>query len=85
MAGVGKKHTLMASREFSFAFDDLSKQALIDVLWCACQSRTDDSPEQIFARASREAVLALRERGDRVPKTIRIASQVAETVYQGQF
>lgn len=68
--GVTKKPAVMCSREFARVFGSLSKQALIDTLWCACQLGTDESAEQITTQAARNAGIALERRGDRVPKEI---------------
>ena len=63
--GSFKKPALMCTHEFRMLFDQLSKAALIDALWCACQLGTDESAEQITTQAARNAQLALSARGDR--------------------
>lgn len=70
MSGLGKKGPVMAGREFARMFDQISKAALIDALWCACQLGTDESADQITTKAAREAAIALVNRGDRVPRDI---------------
>lgn len=74
MPGLGKKPPALATFEFAVVFDGISKAALIDALWCACQLGTDESDEQIFAQAARNAQIALRDRGDRCPQAIAIAA-----------
>lgn len=71
MAGLGKKPPMMASADFARLFDQISKAALIDALWCACQLGTDESREQITTKAAREVGLALKNRGDKIPSDIR--------------
>jgi hypothetical protein len=70
MPGCSKKPAVMASRDFARMFNQLSKAALIDALWCACQLGTDESPEQIASQAARNAQIALHHRGDRWPTEI---------------
>lgn len=70
MSGIGKKPALVASDAFTKLLDQLSKAALIDALWCACQLGTNDSEEEITIQAARNAVAALRMRSDRIPKDI---------------
>lgn len=65
--GVVKRPPKMSSREFGALFAQVSKAALIDALWCACQLGTDDSDAQITAKAAREVLIALDSRGDRRP------------------
>jgi len=60
----------MASRECAVMLSTVSKQALIDALWCACQLGTDESSEQITTQAARNLEIALRERGDRIPPIV---------------
>jgi hypothetical protein len=67
---MGKKPALMCSDAFRRAFGAMSKAALIDALWCACQLGTDESAEQIEAQAARNAQYALVDRHDRVPQSI---------------
>jgi hypothetical protein len=74
--GLGKKPVVMASNAFSNLFSQVSKAALIDALWCACQLGTDESREQILTQAARNMVIALRERGDRVPPDIQHAADL---------
>ena len=59
------KSARIASNQFVSAMSLMSKQALIDTLWCACQLGTDESEQQIFTQAARNAVIALADRGDR--------------------
>ena len=73
--GISKKPPLMTSPEFGRLFSKISKAALIDVLWCASQLGTDESPEQIAAQAARNAVIALEARGDRIPADLRTISE----------
>lgn len=70
-ARLGKKPAVMASRAFAALFDQVSKAALIDSLWCACQSGTDESEPQIATQAARNVVIALEHRRDRVPHEIK--------------
>jgi len=74
MSGINKKPALMASAEFADMCDAVSKAALIDALWCACQLGTDESAEQITTQAARNIQIALTERGDRVAASIRDAA-----------
>lgn len=74
MTGLGKKPPLMASRSFRVLFDRVSKGALIDALWCACQLGTDESDEQIESQAARNVLAALEVRGDRILPAIREAA-----------
>jgi hypothetical protein len=69
-------NTRMASAAFAELFAPVSKAALVDALWCACQLGTDDSPEQYLTNAARNVVIALRERGDRVPPSIQRAADL---------
>lgn len=62
-----KKPAAMASAPFARLFGKLSKQALIDALYCASQLGTNDSEPQIATQAARNAVIALIHRRDRVP------------------
>ena len=71
---TGKKPAVMASREFAATLSGVSKQALIDALWCACQLGTDESSEQITTQAARNLEIALRERGDRIPPIVAAAA-----------
>jgi hypothetical protein len=71
MAGLGKKPAVMASADFARLFDQVSKAALIDALWCACQLGTDESAEQITTKAAREVGLALKNRGDKIARDIK--------------
>jgi hypothetical protein len=66
----GKKGVCMATPEFARVFDQISKAALIDALWCACQLGTNETPEEILTQAARNAVIALNQRGDRLPATM---------------
>ena len=75
MSGL-KKRAVMSSREFSRLFSQISKQALVDTLWCACQLGTDESDEQITTQAARNAQIALAHRGDRVPREIAALSNL---------
>ena len=61
---------MMASQEFARLFSQLSKAALIDALWCACQLGTNESADEIATQAARNVVPAMAHRGDRVPKDI---------------
>jgi hypothetical protein len=70
MSGLGKKPAAMASAGFARMFDQLSKAALIDVLWCACQLGTDESSDEITTQAARNAIAAMAVRKDRIPKDI---------------
>jgi hypothetical protein len=70
MIGITKKPAVMASPEFAAMFNQLSKQALIDSLWCACQLGTDETNQQITTQAARNAKYALHARGDRMPADI---------------
>ena len=70
MAGLGKKRTAVCSVAFAGQFDKLSKAALIDALWCACQLGTNETAEEIEAQAARNAKCALAMRGDKLPKGI---------------
>jgi len=64
--GKLKKPALMASEDFTREFSHVSKQALIDILWCACQLGTNETPREIEAQAARSACIVLQERGDRI-------------------
>lgn len=75
MAGITKKQALMSSRPFAAMFDKVSKAALIDSLWCACQLGTDESEPQIATQAARNVVVALKSRGDKVPYEIESQSE----------
>ena len=75
MAGLGKKPPLLSSQPFAALFDQVSKAALIDALWCACQLGTDESEQQIATQAARNVVIALRQRGDRIPSTLQSQSE----------
>jgi hypothetical protein len=75
MNGITKNHVAMASAEFARLFNEISKQALIDSLWCACQLGTDESDGEILAQAARNAKIALHARGDRIPGDIISASK----------
>jgi hypothetical protein len=67
--GPGKKRPpAMCAAEFAALFAQVSKAALIDALWCACQLGTDETREQITAKAAREVIIALDARGDRHPR-----------------
>lgn len=70
MRGITKKGLRMASPHFDAAFSRISKAALMDALWCACQLGTDESSGQIEAQAARNASAALYARGDRIPRDI---------------
>ena len=69
MSGLGKKPAMLASPHFAAMFEQLSKAALIDTLYYACQLGTDDD-EGITISAAKNAATALRDRGDRLPKDI---------------
>lgn len=69
-----KKPAVMCAPEFRTLLNQLSKAALIDTLWCACQLGTDESTPQITAQAARNAVAALRVREDRIPKDLEVAA-----------
>lgn len=76
MASKFKKPATVASTEFWSMFDKISKAALIDALWCACQLGTDESKEQIQTQAARNVVVALDMRGDRCPVEIKKQSEL---------
>jgi FixJ family two-component response regulator len=63
---------------FATMFDPVSKAALIDALWMACQLGTDESVEQITAQAASAVLAALRHRADRIPADI-VAAAVGRT------
>jgi hypothetical protein len=65
----------------SFVFDGLSKAALIDALWCACQLGTDESEEQILSRMARESKLAIDARGDKPSSRTRAALDTLANLY----
>ena len=76
MRGAAKKGTAFAGLPFDQLFSQISKAALIDVLYCACQLGTDETPEQIASQAARNALIALEGRCDRVPHDLRRAAEV---------
>ena len=65
MRGI-KKGTALCSPEFARVMDKASKAALIDALWCACALGTNETALEILAQASRNLLVALQQRGDRV-------------------
>ena len=69
--GQAKKPPLMASDAFTALFAQMSKAALIDTLWCACQLGTNEESAEISTQAARNAVIALEARHDRVPTNIK--------------
>ena len=76
MNGRGmKKPPAMCTAGFARMFNQISKAALIDALWCASQLGTNDEFEQYESQAARSVVVALTERGDRVPEDIAIAAK----------
>lgn len=75
--GIFKKPALLCSPAFELMCESVSKKALVDALWCACQLGTDKSEEQIRAQAARNLRIALDGRGDALPKPISAASEVA--------
>jgi FixJ family two-component response regulator len=70
MAGLGKKPALCCSREFAQLCDGISKAALVDALWNACQLGTNESAEEIETQAARNIYAALSAREDRIPKEV---------------
>lgn len=74
---IGKKPAAMASHEFARMFSQVSKQALIDALWCASQLGTNDTIEEYIANAAKNVEIALRERGDRIPPDIAAAATMS--------
>lgn len=70
LRGIGKKPALMASGEFDAMAGSISKAALVDALWCACQLGTDESADEIATQAARNIEIALRERGDKIPRDV---------------
>jgi hypothetical protein len=75
MARLGFKRPALASPAFALLCGRVSKAALVDALWCACQLGTDESREQITAQAARNLEIALDARDDRVPRAITTAAQ----------
>lgn len=65
-----KKPALLCGQPFRQMFDKMSKAALIDTLYCACQLGTNETGPEIATQAARNAVIALKNRGDRVPPEI---------------
>ncbi len=55
-----KKPSTVAATEFASLFNQMSKAALIDSLWCACALGTNESDEEITTQAARNAEIALR-------------------------
>lgn len=71
-----KKPTFYAAPEFERMCREVSKAALIDALWCACQLGTTEEAHEITTQAARNLSIALEGRGDRVPISIKVhASQ----------
>ena len=73
MGRIKKRATSPA--EFVRLLDAVSKAALIDAMWNACQLGTDESEGQITAKACRETLLALKYRGDALPMPMRVAAR----------
>jgi hypothetical protein len=71
MANINNKPPMMASREFVAVIGALSKAALIDALWCACQLGTNETAEEILTQAARNALAACTARHDRVFPALR--------------
>lgn len=72
--GITKKPALLCSDEFRRLVSPVSKAALVDALWYACQLGTNDTDAEYTIRAAREIVHALRDRGDRVPADLQRVS-----------
>lgn len=59
-----KKPPMMAAESFVEMFAGVSRAALVDALWCACQLGTDETTEEITTQAARNVQIALRHRDD---------------------
>jgi uncharacterized protein YceH (UPF0502 family) len=66
----------MCPAKFHTLFAQVSKDALIDALWCASQIGTDETTPQITAKAARELIIACNQRGDRPPTELVEAAKV---------
>lgn len=78
---INHRGPVMTTTDFDRMFSQISKSALIDALWCACQLGTNDTYEEITIQAARNVEAALRARHDRIPTDI---TEAAGRVLEGE-
>lgn len=72
---MGKKPTIYVAGQYRRELAKLSKAALTDIAWNLALIGTDESPGQVFAHLSREAVIVADGRGDALPASMSAAAQ----------